>query len=196
MFPGEGGIKKNPAVGAAGFFVGSLHAKTKAARSWFYLGMNRSRCQKPPVSADGGSRRSYSPAAVLPQPGLPVDILDLRVLRSRAAVLHGRVPRPCAAPAASRSQPASSAKRRGSAGSSRPSEAAIVVAAHAESVTDQGSQSASSGSPSERGKAITTPAAVPLHVRPSDQRGFWLRCMVCGRVGRLIDPFPRTSIRR
>ena len=97
--------------------------KAKATRSCFYLGMNRRRCQKPPVSADGGSRRSYSPAAVLPQPGVPVDILDLRVLRSRAAVLQGSVSRPGAAPAASRGQPASSAKRRGATGSSRPSEA-------------------------------------------------------------------------
>ncbi|MGA7886272.1 MAG: hypothetical protein WCA44_11060 [Acidobacteriaceae bacterium] len=30
MFSGEGGFKKNPAVEAAGFFAGSLHAKKKA----------------------------------------------------------------------------------------------------------------------------------------------------------------------
>jgi hypothetical protein len=29
MFPGEGGWKKNPAVQAVGFFVGSLHAKSE-----------------------------------------------------------------------------------------------------------------------------------------------------------------------
>ena len=32
MFPGEGGCKKNPAVEAAGFFLGSLHAKAKATQ--------------------------------------------------------------------------------------------------------------------------------------------------------------------
>jgi hypothetical protein len=63
-------------------------------------------------------------------------------------------------------------------------------------VTDQGSQSASSASPSEGGEAITTPAVVRLRVRPSERRVFWLRCMVCGRTGQLIDPFPRISIRR
>ena len=63
-------------------------------------------------------------------------------------------------------------------------------------VTDQGSQSTSSGSPSGSGKVITWPAVAPLRVRPRERRGFWLRCMVCGRSGRLVDPFPRTSIRR
>lgn len=63
-------------------------------------------------------------------------------------------------------------------------------------VTDQGSQSAPSRSPSEGGKAITTPTVARLRVRPRERRGFWLRCIVCGRTGRLVDPFPRTSIRR
>jgi len=123
VFPGEGGFKKNPAVSSSGVLYGRPSCQSEGNRSCFYLGMNRSRCQKPPVIADGGSRRSYSPAAVLPQPGVPVDILDLRVLRSRAAVLHGSVSRPSAASAAARGQPASSAERRGAAGSSRPSEA-------------------------------------------------------------------------
>lgn len=67
---------------------------------------------------------------------------------------------------------------------------------HAKSVTDQGSQSVSSPSLSEGGKAITTPVIVRLRIRPSERRGSWLRCMICGRTGRLIDPFPRASIRR
>ena len=74
--------------------------------------------------------------------------------------------------------------------------APIVAGESTGRVTDQGSQSASSPSPSEGGKAITTPAVARLRVRPCERRGFWLRCMVCGRTGRLIDPFPRTSIRR
>jgi hypothetical protein len=63
-------------------------------------------------------------------------------------------------------------------------------------VTDQGSQSTSSGSPSGSGKAITWPAVAPLRVRPRERRSFWLRCVVCGRTGRLIDPFARTSVRK
>ena len=55
MFPGEGGIKKNPrCIEQRGFFVGGLHAKTKTTRNRSYLGMNRCRCQKPPAS--GGWR--------------------------------------------------------------------------------------------------------------------------------------------
>ncbi len=120
MFSGRRRFQKDPAVQAAGFFVGGLHAKAKATWSWFYLGMNRSGCQKPPVSADGGSRGSDSPAEVLPQPGLPVGVLDLRVLRSRAAVLWRGVPAPGPSRSTSRRQPAASAERRGPAGSSRP----------------------------------------------------------------------------
>jgi hypothetical protein len=63
-------------------------------------------------------------------------------------------------------------------------------------VTDQGSQFTPSRSPSEGGKAITTPVIARLCVRPRERGSFWLRCMVCGRTSRLVDPFPRTSIRR
>jgi hypothetical protein len=63
-------------------------------------------------------------------------------------------------------------------------------------VTDQGSQSCASRSPSEGGKAVTMPAVAPLRVRPRERRVFWMRCMVCGRAGRFVDPFPRTSSRR
>ena len=70
---------------------------------------------------------------------------------------------------------------------------ARIAAVVTQRVTDQGSQSVSSRSPSEGGKAITTPAVVPLRVRPRERRGVWLRCMVCGRAGRLVDPFPHTS---
>jgi hypothetical protein len=63
-------------------------------------------------------------------------------------------------------------------------------------VTDQGSQFTLSRSPSEGGKAITTPVIARLCIGPRERGSFWLRCMVCGRTGQLIDPFPRTSIRR
>ena len=109
-----------PPPGKAGGFSLSLHANAEGAREWFYVGMNRSRCQRPPASADGGSRGSCSPAEVLSQPGLPVDVLDLRVPRSRAAVLWRGVPAPGPSRSTSRRQPAASAERRGPAGSSRP----------------------------------------------------------------------------
>jgi hypothetical protein len=35
-----------------------------------------------------------------------------------------------------------------------------------------------------------------LHIRPRERRVFWMRCMVCGRAGSFVDPFPRTSSRR
>jgi hypothetical protein len=63
-------------------------------------------------------------------------------------------------------------------------------------VTDQGSPSCASGSPSEGGKAVTMPAVASLRVRPGERRVVWMRCMVCGRAGRFVDPFPRTSSRR
>jgi hypothetical protein len=63
-------------------------------------------------------------------------------------------------------------------------------------VTDQGSQSIKSRSPSESGKAVTMPTLVPLRLRSREQSGIRLCCAVCGRVGRFVDPFPRTSSRR
>ena len=160
MFSGEGGFKKNPAVSSSGVLYGRPSCQSEGNLELFYLGMNRSRCQRPPVSADDGSRRSYSPAAVLPQPGVPVDILDLRVLRSRAAVLHGGVSRPSTAPAAARGQPASSAKRRGAAGSSRPSEAVSPPPSHKKR-DGSGFSIGFISSPSEGGKAITENTKTP-----------------------------------
>jgi ribonuclease J len=39
--------------------------------------------------------------------------------------------------------------------------------------------------------AIDLYTAAWSRVRPCERRGFWLRCMVCGRAGCLIDPIPR-----
>jgi|SRR5580693_2559682 hypothetical protein len=72
----------------------------------------------------------------------------------------------------------------------------IVAAAPRRRVTDQGSQAEISPPPSESGKAVTMPVLAPLRVRPRERRGNGLRCMVCGRAGRFVDPFPRTSFRR
>src|ERR1035441_7269763 len=117
---GEGGSAKNPAVQAAGFFAGSLHAKTKATGSCFYLGMNHCRCQSPPAIRDGGSRGSCTPTSVLSSSCLPVDVLGLLLLRSRSALLQRGVPAPVTSPTASGGQSASSAEPRGALGPSRP----------------------------------------------------------------------------
>ena len=50
--------------------------------------MNRCSCQSPPAGADGGAWRSGSPAAGLPQPGMPDGVLALYTLRSRTALLQ------------------------------------------------------------------------------------------------------------
>jgi hypothetical protein len=63
-------------------------------------------------------------------------------------------------------------------------------------VTDQGSQTVDSTPPSESGRAVTTPARTPLRFEPRERPGIRLRCVVCGRAGRFVDPFPRTSSRR
>ena len=67
-------------------------------------------------------------------------------------------------------------------------------------VTDQSSLSVISPAPFGCGETITTPVAVALRV-PSPGRlemraGLWLRCSICGRPGRFIDPFPHIPRRR
>lgn len=67
-------------------------------------------------------------------------------------------------------------------------------------VTDQSSFSVISPAPSGCGEAITTPVAVALRVAPpgqlQKQANLWLRCSICGRPGRFVDPFPRIPRRR
>ena len=82
--------------------------------------MSRCNCQRPPLWADGGSWRSGSPAAGLPQPGMPDGVLDLLALRPRAALLQPGLPHGSATPATPRCQPAPSAESGGPARSSRP----------------------------------------------------------------------------
>ena len=45
-------------------------------------------------------------------------------------------------------------------------------------------------------KSGHVPTLAPLRFRPCDRPGYGLRCVVCGRAGRFVDPFPRTSSRR
>ena len=121
--------------------------------------------------------------------------LDLHVLRSRAAILQRGVPR-VKCDAGSIVRPIGVISRALRAGWIIATGSSVSPPLLRNSVTDQGSQSVESASPSEGGKAITTPAVASLRVRPRERRSVWLRCMVCGRPGRLVDPFPRTSIRR
>ena len=64
-------------------------------------------------------------------------------------------------------------------------------------VTDQSSRSVISPAPFGCGETITMPAVVALRVsspgRPAD---LWLRCSICGRPGRFVDPFPHIPRRR
>ena len=67
-------------------------------------------------------------------------------------------------------------------------------------VTDQGSLSVISPAPFGCGETITPPVVVPL---PSGLPGglerqpdLWLRCSICGRPGRFVDPFPQIPRRR
>jgi len=63
-------------------------------------------------------------------------------------------------------------------------------------VTDQGSISTVSPASFDCGRAdaVEHPAAPPS--RQESQPALWLRCRVCGRAGRFIDPFPRIPHRR
>jgi hypothetical protein len=63
-------------------------------------------------------------------------------------------------------------------------------------VTDQGSQSTASPSLSKREEVIRQQAALRLRHRACAQPVFAPRCIVCGRRGRLLDPFARISTRR
>jgi hypothetical protein len=63
-------------------------------------------------------------------------------------------------------------------------------------VTDQGSQSTASASPSKREEVIQLSGVAQLRIQASAQPVFEPRCIVCGRTGRLLDPFPRISTRR
>jgi hypothetical protein len=64
------------------------------------------------VGGNGGSGRSGSPAAGLPRPGMPDDVLDLYSLRSRPTLLQPGVPQRSPAPAAPGGQPPLSTESR------------------------------------------------------------------------------------
>ena len=67
-------------------------------------------------------------------------------------------------------------------------------------VTDQSSLSVISPAPFGCEETIAMPATVPLPMAPPsrlDERvDVWLRCSICGRPGRFVDPFPHIPRRR
>jgi hypothetical protein len=67
-------------------------------------------------------------------------------------------------------------------------------------VTDQSSLSVISPAPCGCGETITPPTVVALRVwlpnRLETSAGPWLRCSICGRPGRFVDPFPHIPRRR
>jgi hypothetical protein len=70
-------------------------------------------------------------------------------------------------------------------------------------VTDQGSLLIASPASSECGKVNATAIETPprrevagLPRWPEKQPGLWLRCRICGRAGRFVDPFPSSPRRR
>jgi hypothetical protein len=67
-------------------------------------------------------------------------------------------------------------------------------------VTDQGSLSVFSPAPFGCGETITPPVAVPLSCELADglekRSDLWLRCAICGRPSRFVNPFPQISRRR
>ncbi len=66
----------------------------------------------------------------------------------------------------------------------------------AKSVTDQGSQPVDSPSPWKREEVIRQLTASRLSFEARTQSVFQLCCVVCGRTGPLLDPFPRICTRR
>jgi hypothetical protein len=169
--------------------------------------MNRCPCQSPPLRADGGSGRSGSPAARLPRPGMPDGVLDLYTLRSRTTLLQPSVPHRSPAPTAPGGQPSLSAE---SGGPTRPPgcplgpAAAVprapVPAARDGSIFPFGHFSGTIRLWRNDHDAVSRGAPVALRVQSLDRlekrTGIWLRCSICGRPGRFVDPFPHIPRRR
>jgi hypothetical protein len=67
-------------------------------------------------------------------------------------------------------------------------------------VTDQSSLSVISPASFGCGETIAMPVAVALQVAPpgglEKRADLWLRCSICGRLGRFVDPFPHIPRRR
>ena len=170
--------------------------KRRQPRSCFYLGMNRSRCQRPPaISGWRFTGKLFSGLGFAATPaagrcsGFARAAIAVSVTAARSAARQSRL---------RQHQAANRRHQRSPEGrlDHRDRQRAYRCRQFLRRVTDQGSQILESHPPSEGGKAVTMPAVVPLRVRRLDRRSIGLCCMVCGRTGRLVDPFPRTSSRR
>jgi hypothetical protein len=63
-------------------------------------------------------------------------------------------------------------------------------------VTDQASVSITFPASSEGGPEEGVKHRPPPPCRSEPQPSFWLRCRICGRAGRFLQPFPRIPRRR
>jgi hypothetical protein len=63
-------------------------------------------------------------------------------------------------------------------------------------VTDQASLAITYPASFECGSRDVVPNPTPHQILPGAQLAWWLRCRICSRVGRFIDPFPGIPRRR
>ena len=162
--------------------------------------MNRCHCQSPPAWADGGSWRSGSPAAGLSRPGMPDGVLDLYALRSRTALLQPGLPHRSPAPATPRGQPPPSAESGRPARPSGPAAAyreRHVPASRDGSIFPFGHFSGTIRlwrNDHDAGGGCAASPSCPAGWK--SEPDLWLRCSICGRPGRFVDPFPQIPRRR
>ena len=154
------------------------------------------RCPAPPRGAHGSSWRGGPSSTGLSGCRMPRSVLDLPALRPRTALLQRGLPlrSPArAAPPRQRPPPAKPRRRLDHRDRQRK------YRRRRARVTDQGSVSISSpascGCGTPETPTVTGPsgsgAAVRLRSLPERPPVPFLRCVVCGRKGRFVDPFPR-----
>src|SRR5438552_15895097 len=147
--------------------------------------MSSGRCPVPPAGQDGGLLRTRFTSALLPLQRLRQSVLDLPPLRPGTALLQPAVPPTSVSATAAPRQSPPPTKHRRKTRSPGPS-ARLSPTPVAARVTDQGFLRSSS-----RCRILlqaTTPTPARRQSRPRTFSG-WLRCIVCGRRGRFIDPY-------
>jgi len=152
----------------------------------FYPAMSSGRCPVPPAGADGGLLRTRFTSALLPRQRLRQSVLDLLPLRPGTALLQPAVPpTSLSATAAPRQSPPPQQSTEGRL-DHRDRQREYRRRRTNARVTDQGSLRSSF-----RYRIllqVTTPTPARHKSRPRAFSG-WLRCIVCGRRGRFIDPY-------
>jgi hypothetical protein len=161
-------------------------------RRWSNHAMNRCLCQKPPWRGDGGSCGSSTQNKTLLESGLSGVVSDLHLLRPGATLLQPGLARRRQHRAANRRHQRSVEGRL----DHRDRQKRYRRRRSIKSVMDHGSQTTDSPSLSKRGRVIRQEIAAQIELRARGPMVFELRCVVCGRLGRLLDPFPRISTRR